>query len=61
MSSAWDQAYALTGPNKAIFLLQPRPGRSALDADQQFSFTWMTWNNPDSFKAEWKNVPSMSK
>lgn len=60
-SSAWDWVYALAGPNKTIFLSQPLPGRSALDADQQLSFTWMTWNNPDSFKAEQKNVPSMSR
>lgn len=61
VSSAWGQVYTLTGSNKAIFLPQLRPGRSALGADQQFGFTWMTWNNPDSFKAEGKNVPSTSK
>ena len=60
-SSAWDQVYALTGSNKAIFHLQPWPGRSALDADQRFSFTWVTWSSPASFKAEWKNVPSVSR
>lgn len=61
VSSSWDQGYLLTGSNKAIFLLQPQPGRSALDADQQFTFTWVTWNKPDSFKAKWKSVPSMSR
>lgn len=59
VSSAWGQGCVLTGSNKAIFLPQPWSGRSAWDADQQLSFTWVPWNKLDSFKAKWKNVPSM--
>lgn len=59
VSSAWGQGCVLTGSNKAIFPPQPWSGRSAWDADQQLSFTWVPWNKLDSFKAKWKNVPSM--
>lgn len=59
VSSAWGQGCVLTGSNKAIFLPQPSSGSSALDADQQLSFTWVPWHKPDSLKSKWKNVPSM--